>query len=231
MPRRAAMWPTELSDHKSFTQLSALAQRLFQYLWLHADLNAGGFIAYQPAVWANQAPDLTVDSVNASVDEMTRRKVAAVDPSTGELLVRGFIQYDSSKKPNVYVDAMRAVQAARSPRLRQIAWEDIQRIGLPPIDRRKDTDKALAAYDKLEREREKAYQELKVRIGGTVREPSSNRSGTVREPPSEYEPVSESEYGAAGDGSRACPCGRGYPVMDGKRCGVCLGEGIARGAR
>jgi hypothetical protein len=41
------MWPTELTSHKSFTQLSALAQRLFQFLWLHSDLNTGGFIAYQ----------------------------------------------------------------------------------------------------------------------------------------------------------------------------------------
>ncbi len=87
MSRRGAMWPTELTGHPSFTQLTGLTQRLFQYLWLHPDLNAGGFIAYQPAVWANQAPDLTVDSINASVTEMTRCKVTAADPDTGELLV------------------------------------------------------------------------------------------------------------------------------------------------
>lgn len=115
MPRRAAMWPTELSNHDGFTSLTALTQRLFQYLWLHADLNAGGFIAHQPEVWANAAPDLEVDMINASVDEMTRRKVVAVDRTAGELLVRAFVRYDSSKKPNVYVNAI----APSRPRARR----------------------------------------------------------------------------------------------------------------
>lgn len=74
MPRRAAMWPTELTDAEGFTSLTAFTQRLFQYLWLHPDLNAAGFIAYQPAVWANAAPDLTVDSINVSVDEVVQQR-------------------------------------------------------------------------------------------------------------------------------------------------------------
>jgi hypothetical protein len=185
MPRRAAMWPTELSDHDGFTQLTALTQRLFQFIWLHPDLNAGGFIAFQPAVWANAAPDLTVDSINTSVDEMTRHHVAAVDPATGELLLRGFIRYDSSKKPHMYVNAMRATQTARWPRLRQVGFDDIRRLHPPPLERKKGTSEET--YLTLERDRDKAFEELRARVEGTVREPSSNRSGTVRELPSESE--------------------------------------------
>lgn len=230
MPRRAAMWPTELTDNEGFTQLTALTQRLFQFLWLHSDLNAGGFIAYQPAVWANQAPDLTVDSINASVDEMAQRKVAAVDPATGELLLRGFIRYDSSRKPNVYLNSMRAAQTARSPRLRQIAWEDIQRIHPPPMERdpkKAGDEKYEERIRTLERERDKAYEELRARVEVTVPEPSPNGLRTLREPHSVSEPVSVSESGkpALNSKPRTCTCGK-YPDVGDLNfpglCAVCI---------
>ena len=111
---------------------------------------------------------------------MTRCKVAAADPNTGELLVRGFIKLDSSRKPNMYVSAMRAIQTARSPRLRQVGWEDIQRMHPPPMTLKKDTPEETRL--KLRCERDEAYEELRARI-----ERFPNGSGTVREPISEGE--------------------------------------------
>ena len=229
MSRRGAMWPTELTGHPSFTQLTGLTQRLFQYLWLHPDLNAGGFIAYQPAVWANQAPDLTVDSINASVTEMTRCKVAAADPDTGELLVRGFIKLDSSRKPNMYVSAMRAIQTARSPRLRQVGWEDIQRMHPPPMTLKKDTPEETRL--KLRCERDEAYEELRARI-----ERFPNGSRTVPELPSEGVAVDEGEGASppsdetsfTGIEQRSALCGHcgRYPPMQDGLCGACLGRGV-----
>jgi hypothetical protein len=229
------MWPTELSNTERFKQMTALTQRLFLYLWLHPDLNSGGFIAHQPEVWANAAPDLEVDSINASVDEMTRQGVAGVDRSTGELLVRGFIQYDSSKKPNVYVNAMRAVQTARSPRLRQVGWDDVRRIHPPPLERREFDDpekqaKAELGHQKIKRERDAAYEELRAHVEGTVWEPSENGSGTVREPTSVSGPGVASESGhpqqhANNSRSDCTGCGRypdaGHPGLPGL-CAVCI---------
>jgi hypothetical protein len=156
------MWPTELSDDPRWLALTRPAQGLLWYLWLHPDLNAGGFVAIQVDVWAKAAYDLTPEEVEASIDELLARDVIAVDDDTGELFLRWFIEYDSSKKPNYYVNAMRAIQTARSPALRRIGLTEIERLHPPPLTRKKGT--ADEVYEKLERERDEAFKELWARV-------------------------------------------------------------------
>jgi hypothetical protein len=158
------------------------------YLWLHPDLNAGGFVAMQVHVWAKAAYDLTPEEVEASIDELLARKVIAVDDNTGELFVRWFIEYDSSRKPNIYINAMRAVQTSRSPALRRAGLTEVERLHPPPLKRKQGT--ADETYEKLERERDEAFRELWARV---MKEPFANRSRTVREPLSEDEAEDEGE--------------------------------------
>ena len=70
MSRRGAMWPTELTDDSEFFKLTPLAQWLFKLLWLHADLDSGGFIALQVEVWAKASAYLTPQEVEGALDEL-----------------------------------------------------------------------------------------------------------------------------------------------------------------
>jgi hypothetical protein len=202
MARRGAMWPTELSNDPRFLALTQPAQWLLRNLWLHPDLNAGGFVAIQVEVWAKSAYDLTPEEVEASMDELLARNVIAVDDNTGELFVKWFIEYDSSRKPNIYINAMRAIQTARSPALRRTGLTEIERLHPPPLKRKPNT--ADEIYEKLERERDEAFRELWARV---MKEPFGNRSGTVREPFANHsrtivEQEGEAEYEGEGGAAR-----------------------------
>lgn len=184
MPRRGAMWPTELSEDPVFRQLTALTQRLFQFVWLHADLNTGGFIAYQPRVWARAAADLSEVDIERSVDELMATGLALVDEDTGELWLRWFIRLDSSRKPNMYVNALRAIETARSRDLRRAAWAEVQELHPPPMERKGDQE----AYDKRVADRERAFEQLRERMtertvtATTARTVPATTARTVREP-------------------------------------------------
>jgi len=218
MPRRAAMWPTELSDHLDFLALTQPAQWLFQHLWLHPELNAGGFIAFNANVLAKAAHGITPEDIEASLDGLLAQKMAAIDDNTGELFLRLFIEFDSSRKPNIYINAMRAIQTARSPMLRQEAWGELQRIHPPPLER--DPKKNPKVYDKLERQRDEAYEQLRGRISRTLAEPFPNRSRTVREPLSETEtePGHENEPGRSRTNSESEPSSDGVDFGECPRC-------------
>jgi hypothetical protein len=205
MPRRGAMWPTDLWDHEDVVALTPLAQRLFVYLWTHPKLDSGGFIALQVTAWAKASKYLTVEEVEASIDELLAANLVVVDDETEEAWVRWFIRMDSSRKPNIYIAAMRAVQTARSRTLRQAAWDEVRQLHPPPLNRDPNADaKKQKRYDDIVRDRERAYEELKSRI---VREQSSNRSGTVREPPSVSDSALVSEPSQNGSALPMCECG------------------------
>jgi hypothetical protein len=118
MSRRGAQWPTWLWFDPEFGKLTAPAQRLFVFLWMHPDLNSAGFIALQPEVWSRTAYELTPEDVDASVDELLARNWVVVDDETGELWVRPFVRLDAIRKPYIWIAATRAVQTCRSHALR-----------------------------------------------------------------------------------------------------------------
>lgn len=152
------------------------------HLWLHPDLNAGGFVAMQIQVWANSADDVTPEGVEAAVDELLAHDVIAVDDHTGELFLRWFIQYDSSRKPNLYINAMRAIQTCRSAALRRVGLEEIERLHPPPLKRNPKTPDET--YDSIENQWDEAYRALWARV---MKEPFANRSRTVVEQEGEAE--------------------------------------------
>jgi hypothetical protein len=180
MSRRGAMWPTELSDDPDFVELTPVAQRLFQLLWLHADLDSAGFIALQVAVWAKASKHWTPQDIEAALDELIARRFVTVDDDTGELWVRSFIYWDASRKPNILVAAMRQTQTRRSRTLRREAYLEIDRVYQqqplkPPGD---DADeKAWKIHANQVKARNDAYEQLHDKV--IHREGFGNRSGTL----------------------------------------------------
>jgi hypothetical protein len=209
------MWPTWLSFDDEFRKLGHGSQSLFQFLWMHPDLNSGGYITLAPRAWARRACDLDVEAVHGQLDELLATGWVAVDDDTQEVFVRPFLRLDASKKPHIYVSAMRTVQTCRSPVLRAAGWQEVLAVHPPPLTR--DPKKDSAVYDKLEAERDAAFDELRSVMEGTVREPFSNRSGTLREPPIESEPGSESEWA----GSRRGMTARSEKAADAAGAGEC----------
>ena len=128
MARRGAMWPTWLSFDAEYEKLGHGSQGLFQFLWMHPDLNSGGYITLAPRAWSRRASDLTIEMTQGQLDELLATNWVAMDDDTAELLVRPFIRLDSCQKPHIYVNAMRAVQTCRSPLLRVTGWEEIQAV-------------------------------------------------------------------------------------------------------
>ncbi|MDT5225452.1 MAG: hypothetical protein QOG19_2859 [Mycobacterium sp.] len=215
MPRRGAMWPTELAYEAEFVSLTPLAQWLFQRFWLHPNLDSGGFLPLQVDIWSKAASELTPMDVEGMLDELLAGSWVSVDDDTGELWVSSFIELDTCRKPNMFIAAMRAAQTCQSKALRQKAWAVIDRlyheIALkPPGD---DADeKAWKTHRSAVEARDDQYEKLRDRV--------------VREPPSVGEPVGGEVLPANAKPSnpQSCSrCGR-RPAMQRGLCGACLGR-------
>lgn len=221
------MWPTELDTDEDFKELTPLAQWLFRNLWLHADLDSGGFIALQVSVWTKASNHAKLEDVEDALGELIALHWVSVDDDTGELWVQAFIRLDASRKPNIFVAAMRAAQTRRSRALRYEAWQEIDRIYQqqplkPPAD--DGDDKARKTHRTAIQARDDAYEQLHARV---LKEGFGNRSGTVREPPSVIVPVGGKGVPPEQRNDPAA-CKRceshEHPVMDRGLCGVCLGR-------
>ena len=122
MARGSSMFPAELFNDDGFRSLTARAQRLFMWLWIHPDLNGAGVIAIQAREWSDAASDLT--EANVKEDAMQLRAEGWVDYDGGQLWLRPFANLDGVlKSPSGYVSAARAVKTVRSQKLRLLIWE------------------------------------------------------------------------------------------------------------
>ena len=231
------MFPSELFNDEGFRQLDKDSQRLLMWLWVHPDLNAAGIIAIQPREWANAANGLTEDDIRAHATEL--RSQGWVDFDDGQLWIRPFMQLDGAvRSPSTYVAAARAVKTVRSRKLRYSIWQLFKTFPRPVANmpRPEDDDpggrKAKRANG-LNASVNTAYAELERSIGGRgVRESLRMLHGIPHPIPHGMGSVGVGAEDEAEDdhpqlprnGIRRCDCGRGYPVANGQRCGVCLGE-------
>lgn len=193
MPRAGAMWFAELSALLEELGVESSARFLFMQLFLHPDLDAGGFLAWQPRVMASLT-GLQVDRVEQAVGHLEDKGLVVVDRQKEKLWVKPFLEYDTSRKPNMYIAAMRAVREVGSRKLKGAAWQEIQRIHPPFL---KFDPKKPEVHQKQVEDRDAAYADLKNRIDreGIVGEPFPNSSRTVPEPPFVIEPVREERVG------------------------------------
>lgn len=160
MSKRGQMWPTALTAERDFIKLGQAEQLLLmKTLWLSRDLDSAGFHPLQISKWARGfMPNASEDEMRQVVANLEGHNWIAVDHDTDEVLVVPYIRLDSSRQPQIYVAACRAIQAAQSPTLRELAWREIQIVHPPKV--KHDSTKLVDPGERLERMQQMAYDEL-----------------------------------------------------------------------
>lgn len=222
------MFPSELWPLLARRQVEPAARWLFVCLFLHPETDSGGFLAWQPKQLGTMT-GLGLSQVERAADHLQGKQLLVVDRDMERLWLAPFMEYDTSRKPNMYVSALRAVRECPSRLLKAEAWREVQRIHPPPMKLRESTSPETKT--KLLSERQRAYEELQERIDRempTVSESFVNRSGTVGEPPTVTAPVHVGEPAPKGstkgqppDDIGTCATGCEEPAGHGPRDAFC----------
>ena len=195
----AALWPVLVER-----QVDAAARWLFVSLFLHPETDAAGFLAWQPKQLAT-VTGLEPRQVESAADHLQEKQLLLVDRGMERGWLAPFMEYDTSRKPNMYVAAMRSIRVCSSRRLKAGAWAEVQRIHPPPLKLKAATPEETRR--RLVAEREGAYEELEESVRrdqGTVQEPFENRLRTIAEPPAVPAPVPGGGRGGAVDDDPWC---------------------------
>jgi hypothetical protein len=179
MPSRSRLFPTSLLSDEAFIRLSPLQQNLVFKLWLSPHLDSAGF---HPLQIRKLARSFTPQSTEADMAEVVAsvgaRGWIAADEDTEEVFLRPIIRMDAAKQPQIYVAACRAIQAAQSRKLRQVAWEQVLIVHPPPL--KPDPKRTQDTTDRLVTQQNLAYEELR-RFMEASTEPFGNPSRRVAE--------------------------------------------------
>jgi hypothetical protein len=107
-----------------FRLLASGAQRLYAMFCSLRSCSPAGCLPLQPRKWAQNAPDTTVDEIQAALDLLVLERYVFVDEDTEEVLIRTFIKSDGwAKNPNKAKAVESAIARIESPTLRQLARE------------------------------------------------------------------------------------------------------------
>jgi hypothetical protein len=161
MSKRGSMFPTALWSERGFEKLSRDEQHLLLRVWLSPDLSSCGHHAIQLGLWGRGfTPQATAEQMRDVVAALEGHGWIATDFDTEELLIVPFIRLDASKQPQIFTSACRTIQTVRSAILRERAWEQVQRVGVPGVKEspRVGPDK----LDRMQRSVHAAYNELMV---------------------------------------------------------------------
>jgi hypothetical protein len=150
----ATLWA---GDSPFVTQLSARAQWLYLLLWTSEERDSAGFIPLQPTLWARCSKTTSKETVQSSIEELSAEGWLLVDEHMEQAWLCRFIEEDTWNNPNFYVSTLKVIRTCRSGPLRQAAWKEVRRLGLPPVKSEKPevvekmTGRMQAAYGALER--------------------------------------------------------------------------------
>jgi hypothetical protein len=125
----ASLWASD----SPFLDLSGKAQLLYIRLWTSEARNAAGFVPLQPTLWAKSNSTASAASVTGACEELCAAQWLMVDYDAELAWLCGFIEEDTFNNPNQYVSALGAIRTCSSWMLRDAAWKEIQRLGLPPV--------------------------------------------------------------------------------------------------
>jgi len=151
----ASLWATD----SPFLELSARAQWLYLRLWTAEPRNAAGFVPLQASLWAKSSTSTSPETVKAAAEELSPTGWLLVDFDAELVWLCRFIAEDTYNSPNQHVSAMNAIRTCPSWMLRDAAWKEIQRLGLPPV-KSKDED----ARQRMQARMEKALAALRARM-------------------------------------------------------------------
>ena len=125
----ASLWATD----SPFLELSAKAQWLYLRLWTSDSRNAAGFVPLQVNLWAKSSTSTSPQTIEAAGDELSAQGWVLMDFDAEHSWLCRFLEEDTFNNPNQYVSAMNLIRTCPSWILRDAAWKEVQRLGLPPV--------------------------------------------------------------------------------------------------
>jgi hypothetical protein len=109
--------------------LSVTAQWLYDALVSNANLSPCGVMDWKPKVMKKNAGALTLDVLDAAMDELRQGLFVVLDEDVDELLIRSFIRNDVDlSNKNMMVSAMKAWQRVGSMELKQVIIFELGRL-------------------------------------------------------------------------------------------------------
>lgn len=183
----ASLW----ANDSSFLGLSARAQWLYLRLWTSDTRNAAGFVPLQPTLWAKSSTTTSADTIKAAGDELSAKGWALLDFDAEHAWLCRFIGDDTFNSPLQYVSAMKLIRTCPSWMLRDAAWKEVQRLGLPLTKSEKmqeALDKAHAALQARMHANREGYREGIERVSKPC-----NDNDHAHDHEGEYEPNAETD--------------------------------------
>jgi hypothetical protein len=114
---------------EDYTALNAEQQCLYQKLISQPDISLAGVLTLAPVRWARQTAGQTVETIEATLDQLETARFVVVDKSTQEVLVRAYIRRDLGwRSPRTMKGIAGAVERVLSTRLRVAVARELDRI-------------------------------------------------------------------------------------------------------
>ena len=107
--------------------LSSRSKMIYLQLISQANISKAGVLPTVPRRWASMYPDLDVDDILASIDDLSTAGFVLVDEDTEELLVRTYMRYDEMyAQPNGRKAILAATDEIVSGTLRATVEEELE---------------------------------------------------------------------------------------------------------
>ena len=130
MARSEARLSVEIWSRESdFINLTTDAQWMFAFLLSQPDLAHSGVLPLRTPRWASKAKGLTVEQIQARLEELEQQRYVVIDRESGEVLIRSFIRRDKVyRQPNVFMAALDNLSLVESPLLRGALAKELRRV-------------------------------------------------------------------------------------------------------
>ncbi|WP_445169888.1 hypothetical protein ACTXG7_11540 [Mycolicibacterium sp. Dal123E01] len=213
----ASLWASD----SPFLDLTARGQWLYIRLWTWEARNAAGFVPWQPSLWIKSSKSATEQTVALAVEELCEAGRLLVDYDAEVAWLAGFIREDTYNSPNQYVAVMKLIRTCPSWMLRDAAWKEVQRLGLPPVKSDGEAGKKMA------QRMQRAFDELQTRM---ISNPGGGRNlkgfPNGSETPSKLSNAHAHAHGHEDDDADRCSTS-GCPNVPGPEgfCGACVAAG------
>jgi hypothetical protein len=155
----SSIWATD----NDFPELSARAQWLYIRLWTSDDRDAAGFVPLQQTLWAKSSTTTSPETITAAGDELSTHSWVLMDFDAERAWLCRFIAEDTFHSPNQYISAMTKIRTCSSWMLRDAAWKEVQRLGLPPVKSANPE-----AQIKVQARMDKAYTALQAKMSANT---------------------------------------------------------------
>lgn len=118
-----------------FRDLTVDAQWMYQRLLSDSGCNLAGVLALTRKRWVASAAGMTMERLDAALDELSEATFVVIDEDTEEVLVRTYIRHNGvSSQPNVLKAALKQVAKVESPLLRAALAHELRLLPEKPAD-------------------------------------------------------------------------------------------------